>query len=89
MARVDTLPKAEIISSALEFGSYPIERVPGALRADNWFTHYGDFGSELGRQFKQEIREAFYPKSEIWKSKVLSRADEVIRQVLSGLSSNN
>ena len=89
MALVNSLPKADVIAIALEFGTYPIERVLKALRADNWLSHYGDSRSELGIQIKQEIREAFYPKSEIWKTKVLSRANEVIRQALSGLGENN
>lgn len=81
----DTLPDAEIAFIALEYGTYDINRVLQAVRADNWLYQRGDLGSDLGAAIKQEIRDTFYPDKDDWKEAVWSRACEVIAMAMKGL----
>jgi len=79
------LPEVDYTAVALEFGTVPVLQVLNALRADNWLHAHGDPKSSLGRQIRQEMRDAFYVDTDAWKTQVFDRASEVIRQALSAL----
>lgn len=79
-----TLPDAKIAFIALEYGTYDINRVLGAVRGDNWLYLKGDVHSELGADIKQEIRDTFYPDKDDWKADVWSRACEVVDMAIEG-----
>lgn len=80
------LPEAEITAVALEFGTYPVQTVLNALRADNWLHTHGIVDTPTGRDIKKEIKRAFYPQEESWKNSVLSKSLEVISRAIGGLS---
>ena len=71
---------------ALEYGTVDSGRVLDAVRADNWLHAHGDpMGPEAG-PIKQQIRNAFYIDTDIWRGMVLGQSLIAIRQALAGLS---
>ncbi len=80
------LPDAEVTSIALEYGTYPVPEVLGAVRADNWLHQRGDLGSALGRELKANIKERFFPAGDKWREMVWTRADQTIGWALKGLT---
>ena len=79
------LPDAAIAFIALEYGTRDINTVLSALRGDNWLYHKGDFDTDLGREIKRDIRDAFYPEEDDWYEKVWARACEVANLAIKGL----
>ncbi len=70
---------------ALEYGTLPVMDVLNALRADNWLYIYGDIQSDLGRQIKKQVRDAFYCDNDEWKGKIWERGHTVVSKALAGL----
>jgi hypothetical protein len=87
-AFVDWLPQAEVTAVAIEFGTWPENRVFPALVAENWLHRKGDRASRKGRAIAAELREAFYPDDDEWRQAVLARAAEVHAQALAGLDAD-
>jgi len=83
---VRTLPGVRLTVGGIEYGTHPVKRVLGSLRADNWLYAHGDPGSSQGKEIKAEVREAFYPSIFEWKIMVTSRSNDVLRQALAGLA---
>jgi len=81
------LPDAQVTPVALEYGTYTVPEVLGAVRADNWLHHRGDVGSALGRDIKADIKERFFPSGDKWREMVWTRADQTIGWALKGLQS--
>jgi hypothetical protein len=71
---------------AVEYGTIPSPEVLQALRADNWLHLHGDLGSDLGKQIKREIRDAFFGEDEKWQQDVYDRGLDVTRKALAGLA---
>ena len=80
------LPRALVACITLEFGTYDGGRVLAAIAADGWLHAYGDVTSAKGQGIKAEIRAAFYPEADDWKSMVAARSAEVLAQALRGLA---
>ena len=80
------LPDAEVTPIAVEYGTYSVPEVLGAVRADNWLHHRGDLGSALGHEIKADIKERFFPAGDKWREMVWARADQTIGWALKGLS---
>ena len=78
------LPDAEVTSIALEYGTYTVPEVLGAVRADNWLHHRGDLKSALGRELKADMKERFFPAGDKWREMVWARADQTIGWALKG-----
>ena len=83
----DVLKNASIAFIALEYGTRDLTEVLTALRGDNWLYHKGDLDSDLGRQIKADIRDAFYPDEDDWKQKIWTRAVDVTERAVKGLAS--
>lgn len=81
----EVLTEASIVFIALEYGTRDINQVLTALRADNWLYHKGEIETDLGREIKAQIRDAFYPDEDSWKDKVWDRACDVTDIALKGL----
>ncbi len=79
------LPDAEVTSIAVEYGTYSVPEVLGAVRADNWLHQHGDLGSALGRDLKADMKERFFPAGDKWRDMVWARADQAIGWALKGL----
>jgi hypothetical protein len=80
------LPDAEVTPIAIEYGTYSVPEVLGAVRADNWLHQRGDLGSPLGRAIKADVKERFFPSGDKWREMVWQRADQTIGWALKGLS---
>ncbi len=79
------LPDAEVTSVAIEYGTYPVPEVLGAVRADNWLHQRGDVGSAQGKALKANMKERFFPAGDKWREMVWARADQVVGWTLRGL----
>lgn len=75
---------------ALEFGTYSPEAGRRALREDHWLHAHGkvDWRGEETRRIKSGIRNHYFPDTDDWKEMVLTRARQVLRQALAGLSAH-
>ncbi len=78
-------PNATHTCVAIEYGTLPLMDVLNSLRADNWLYAYGDVDSELGKQIKKQIRDAFYCDADDWKEMIWTRGIETIEKALKGL----
>lgn len=80
------LPDAEVTAIALEYGTYGVPEVLGAVRADNWLHQRGDLKSDLARRLKADMKERFFPAGDKWREMVWARADQTIGWALKGMS---
>jgi hypothetical protein len=80
------LPDAEVTSIAIEYGTYAVPEVLGAVRADNWLHQRGDLDSAQGKAIKADIKERFFPSGDKWREMVWARADQTIGWALKGMS---
>ncbi|CAN5913857.1 M14 family metallopeptidase [soil metagenome] len=79
------LPDAEVTSIAIEYGTYAVPDVLGAVRGDNWLHQRGDLASPQGKAMKADMKERFFPAGDKWREMVWSRADQTIGWALAGL----
>ena len=84
-ALTEMLGKSELTAVTMEFGTYPIEDVLYAVRADNWLHQRGDLESALGRKIKADMRERFYPEDDDWKELVFLRGRQILARAVQGL----
>jgi hypothetical protein len=80
------LPDAEVTSIAIEYGTYTVPEVLGAVRADNWLHQRGDLKSAQGKAIKADIKERFFPSGDKWREMVWARADQTIGWALRGMT---
>ena len=80
------LSHARATGIALEYGTVPPAQVLEALRADNWLHAHGDPLSPEGQAIKQQVRDAFYVDTEVWRGMVLGQSMIAVRQALAGLA---
>jgi hypothetical protein len=80
------LPDAEVTPIAIEYGTYSVPEVLGAVRADNWLHQRGDLKSPLARELKADMKERFFPAGDKWREMVWTRADQTIGWALKGLA---
>lgn len=78
-------PGIEVTAIALEYGTVPMEQVTEALRGDHWLHAKGDPKSDMGRQLKKNIRDAFYVDTPAWKAAVFGRAADFALRAFRGL----
>ena len=79
------LPHAEVTAIALEYGTYPVDAVFRALRADNWLHLHANPEGPEAPAIKAEIRQAFYPDTAEWKARVWEQAEVVVAKSLAVL----
>lgn len=63
-----------------EYGTWPIDRVMRAMRADNWLHAHGDPADETGRAIKREMLEAFRPADREWQRTVVAHGAGLVEQ---------
>jgi hypothetical protein len=80
------LPDAQVTPIAIEYGTYGVPEVLGAVRADNWLHLRGDLASPLGRELKADMKERFFPSGDKWREMVWQRADQTIGWALKGMT---
>ncbi|MHC4261030.1 MAG: M14 family metallopeptidase [Planctomycetota bacterium] len=71
----------------VEYGTVPIDRVLGALRADNWLHAKGDPDGTDAKAVKALMREAFWGDDAEWQDAVTERALECVGGMIRGLHS--
>jgi len=85
----NTLGSAQVTPITVEYGTYDLEREFRVVRRAQWLKNYGDPDTELGRQIKAELMEYFYPADDNWKEMVWHRSQQIIRQSLDALASQD
>ncbi|TAL74316.1 MAG: DUF2817 domain-containing protein [Burkholderiaceae bacterium] len=80
-------PQAEYTGIAMEYGTLPMLDVMRAMRAEHWLNIHRDAPPELARQIKQQMMEAFYTDTDVWKERIISQARQAMLQAVDGLSS--
>ena len=80
------MPGTEISGITLEYGTLPLKDMIDSVRADNWLHVHGKLDSAQGREIKQQIRAAFYPDKDDWKTMVWERGEDTTRRMLKGMA---
>ena len=79
-------PQAEITGIALEYGTLPVMQTLQALRAEHWLHLHPGAPPELAKAIKQQMKDAFYTDTEVWKEAILRQGREALLQAATGLS---
>jgi hypothetical protein len=77
--------QAKHVGICLEYGTYPLDQMLNALRADHWAYRYGKKNTVQGEEITRKLKEIFYPEKPDWKLAVWGQAEKVARQALQGL----
>ncbi|OED42433.1 hypothetical protein AB833_07300 [Chromatiales bacterium (ex Bugula neritina AB1)] len=64
--------------AGVEFGTYDVIRVLGAIRAENRAYHYAQPGSGIADKAGQELLECFCPSDSKWRNSVLAAALDLV-----------
>jgi hypothetical protein len=86
MAAYEECPQAEYTGIALEYGTLPQPEVMGALRADQWLENHPEAGDATRRAIKQQVRDAFYADTDVWKQQIVEQAVDAAYGAVRGLS---
>ncbi|SAK82894.1 hypothetical protein AWB78_04062 [Caballeronia calidae] len=78
-------PQATQTNVCLEFGTYPMEQVILAMRAEHWLHRYDCADASMREAIKAAFKRAFYPEFDDWKLAVWIQGREVYLQSLNGL----
>lgn len=81
----EMLPRAEVTAATLEFGTFPATQMLHAMQAENWLHHHGTPGSRKATRIRANMRHAFYPDSDSWKTRVWDQGCEAVEQAMQGL----
>lgn len=86
LAAYEECAQAEYTGIALEYGTYPIMEMIGALRADQWLENHPDAPAEVRQQIKQQTRDAFYTDTDVWKQQIIEQAIDAAHGAVRGLA---
>ncbi len=86
MAFYEECPQAEYTGIAMEYGTLPFPEVTQALRAEHWLNKHPEAPPALAKQIKQQMMDAFYTDTDVWKERIVSQARESLFQAVAGLS---
>jgi predicted deacylase len=76
---------AETTTICVEYGTQSTLEVFQALRADNWLHTIAGLGHPDREAIKAQIRKAFYPEADDWKTMIWTRGKTVLEQAVRGL----
>ncbi len=79
--------QAEYTGLAMEYGTVPFSEVTQALRAEHWLNIHRDAPPDLARKIKQQMMDAFYTDTDVWKNQIINQAREAMLQAVDGLRS--
>ena len=74
---------ADVVSVALEFGTFDVEILLQGQIEDNWLENFGKARSTVGRSIKRELKKFFFPSDGEWYQKTIVRTYDVLLRVLS------
>jgi hypothetical protein len=86
LAIFDECPQARYTGIALEYGTRPVLDVLNALRAEHWLENHPEVNDARRAAIKQQLRDAFYVDTEVWKERLVAQALDAGLQALQGLS---
>jgi hypothetical protein len=81
----DECPQAEYTGIAMEYGTVPVMEVMQALRGEHWLHQHPETSADLAAQIRQQMKDAFYTDTDIWKVQIIDQAREALRQAANGL----
>ncbi len=81
------LPRAEVTSLAIEYGTIEIVGVLQALRADAWLWAHGDPASSDAAAIRAQVRAAFADDDPAWLARLLEQFELRMDQAFAGLNS--
>jgi hypothetical protein len=85
-AIVQECKNAKHVGICLEYGTYPLERVITALRADHWTYRYDTRMTAQGLAIASHLKDTFSPDESEWQLKVWEQAEQAVVQALKGLA---
>lgn len=85
-AFVAMLPQQQTTAIVVEFGTLPREQMLRASMAARWLWASGTTDGPLRKELMRQIREAYYPSSEEWRSAVLTQSKAIIDRGLAGIA---
>ncbi len=80
------LGNAVVVPTALEYGTFEVERLLSLQIDDCWLMNHGDVNAQLGRRIREELRRFFYPATAEWLAMIEPRALQVIGQAIAGMA---
>ncbi len=86
MALNQECPRAEYTGIAMEYGTLPMTEVSYALRGEHWLNVHPQAPVELAQQIKQQMLDAFYTNTDVWKGQVVAQARQSMFQAVDGLA---
>jgi hypothetical protein len=72
----DECPNAVFAGIALEYGTYPIEQILEAFRAEHWIHKHPKAPKAQREEIKRTLRDMFYIDADDWKQMVYTQAVE-------------
>ena len=87
-AFTEILPRAEVTSIVVEFGTLPRRDMQRASLAQRWMRFEGPRDPVLAAKVRREYEEAFYPAAPEWRKAVLEQSREFIDRGVAGISSS-
>lgn len=73
-AAYDECPRTEVTAIALEYGTYSLEEVLEAFRAEHWLHFHPEAPEDRHDQIKRRMRDMFYIDRDDWKTQVYAQA---------------
>jgi hypothetical protein len=77
--------EAETTAVCVEYGTQSTLEVFQALRADNWVHTVAEPHHPDRDAIREQMRQAFYPETDVWKNRVWRQGRAVLEQALMGL----
>jgi len=82
----DECPRARFAGIALEYGTYPIEQVLEAFRAEHWLHNHPEAPASQHREIKRHFRDMFYVDADDWKEMVYGQAVDACTKAVDRLA---
>ena len=87
-AFAEMLPRAEVTSVVVEFGTRPRQAMQRAGIAQRWMRFEGPRDPVLAAKVRREYEEAFYPADPQWRAAVLAQSKDFIDRGVAGIASS-
>jgi hypothetical protein len=85
----DECPGASFAGIALEYGTYPIDQVLQAFRAEHWLHNHPDAPLKQRQEIKRHLRDMFYVDADDWKQMVCTQAHDACMKAVARLTSTH
>lgn len=85
----DECPQAQYTGIAMEYGTVPFTDVLQALRGDQWLHSHPEAPPALQAQIHQDMRDAFYTDTDVWRAQIVVQARQAMFQAVDGLAQSS